>query len=66
MKIYITTIKGELILVSLNLDKNTIKSYTKGGIQKLREYGWNIAKKESNQYGKYYKIMCRGINNDRF
>ena len=45
MKIYITTIKGELISVSLNLGKNTIKSYTRGGIQKLREYGWNIKKK---------------------
>ena len=43
--VYVCTPKGELILVYLNLKKNLIKSATKGGITKLREYGWGIAKK---------------------
>ena len=45
MKIYIGTPKRELILVNLNWKKNTIRSCTLGGVSKLREYGWNIAKK---------------------
>ena len=45
MKVYIGTTKGEHILVSLDLKKGKIKSYTNGGVAKLREWGWNILKR---------------------
>ena len=48
MKVWIGTSKGELILVNLNWKKNIIKSLTRGGISKLREYGWDILKKGDN------------------
>ena len=44
-KVYIGTPKGEIVIVSLNWKKNTIQSLTRGGIVKLRKYGWNILKK---------------------
>ena len=47
MKVYIGTPKGELILVNLNLKRGRIQSRTTGGVVKLREYGWNILKKEN-------------------
>ena len=47
MKVYIATPKGEVIMVNLNWDKGRIQSRTMGGVAKLREYGWNILKKES-------------------
>ena len=43
--VYICTPKGELILVYLNWKKNVIQSLTRGGISKLRTFGWNIAKR---------------------
>ena len=43
--VYICTPKGELIHVYLNWKTNKIKSLTRGGIVKLRTFGWNIAKK---------------------
>ncbi len=43
--IYIVTPEGEIIKVNLNWGKNIIKSLTRGGIAKLREYGWDIEKK---------------------
>ena len=45
MKTYIGTPKGEIIIVNLNLKRGRIQSRTRGGISKLREYGWNILKK---------------------
>ena len=47
MKVYIATPKGEVIMVNLNWDRGRIQSRTMGGVAKLREYGWNILKKES-------------------
>ena len=47
MKVCIGTPKGELIFVNLNWKKARIQSRTMGGVAKLREYGWNILKKES-------------------
>ena len=41
----IATPKGEIIRVNLNWKKNTIKSLTRGGIGKLREYNWDIGKR---------------------
>ena len=46
MKVYIATPKGEVIVVNLNWDRGRIQSRTMGGVTKLREYGWNILKKE--------------------
>jgi|TARA_Y100000034_G_C6790707_1_gene354016 hypothetical protein len=43
--VYLCTPKGELIYVYLNLKNNIIKSATRGGIARLRECGWSIAKK---------------------
>jgi len=50
MKVCIGTPKGELIFVYLDWKKNRIQSLTRGGVPKLREYGWDIAKKR-----KYFK-----------
>ncbi len=47
MKVYIATPKGEVIIVNLNWDRGRIQSRTMGGVAKLREYGWNILKKEN-------------------
>ena len=41
----IVTPKGEIIRVNFNRKKNVIKSLTRGGIGKLREYNWNIGKR---------------------
>ncbi len=45
--IYIVTPGGEVIRVNLNWGKNIIKSLTRGGVDKLREYGWDIEKKRT-------------------
>ena len=45
MKVYISTPKGEVIIVNINWDKGRIQSRTTGGVAKLREYGGNIKKK---------------------
>ena len=44
MTVYISTPKGEIVCVNLNWKENKIQSRTKGGIAKLREYGWDIEK----------------------
>ena len=44
MTVYISTPKGEIVRVNLNWKENKIQSHTKGGIAKLREYGWDIEK----------------------
>ena len=41
----IVTPNGEIIRVNFNRKKNVIKSLTRGGIGKLREYNWNIGKR---------------------
>jgi hypothetical protein len=46
LKIFIAAKEG-LILVRLNLEKNSIKIYSKNGLKILRKYGWKIDK-----YGK--------------
>ena len=46
MKVYIATPKGEVIIVNLNWNRGRIQSRTIGGVAKLRDYGWNILKKE--------------------
>ena len=43
--VYIATPHGEIICVNLNWKKNIIKSLTRGGIEKLREYDWDIGKR---------------------
>ena len=43
-KVIIATPEGELI--PIRLTKNTITSLCKGAVPKLREYGWDIAKRK--------------------
>ncbi len=43
--VYIVTPKGEVIRANFNRKKNVIKSLTRGGIEKLRSYDWNIGKR---------------------
>ena len=45
MRVCIGTPRGELIFVNLDLKRGRIQSRTRGGVAKLREYGWNILKK---------------------
>tara|TARA_X000001388_G_scaffold77268_1_gene77324 strand:- start:12344 stop:12511 length:168 start_codon:yes stop_codon:yes gene_type:complete len=43
--IFISTPNGDLIKAFYDFKNNTIQSFTKGGIAKLREWGWLIEKK---------------------
>ena len=44
-KVIIGTPEGELI--PIRLTKNTITSLCRGAVPKLREYGWDIAKRNT-------------------
>ena len=55
----IVTPKGEIIRANFNRKKNVIKSLTRGGIGKLREYNWNIGKRRKkcrNIYTLHWEI----------
>ena len=43
--IFVSTPDGDLIKAFYDFKNNTIQSFTKGGIAKLREWGWLIKKK---------------------
>ena len=47
--VYICTPDRQIVHVWFDSEKGKIQSRTTGGIAKLREFGWNIAKKKKRK-----------------
>lgn len=43
--VYIVNTNGQTVMATYDLQKGTIKSHTRNGVQHLRKWGWDIQKK---------------------
>ena len=56
-KIYITNPDGVIVVAYYDFNRGVIQSHTKGGVKTLREWGWDIQKKEKRWHPKTELIM---------